>query len=219
MSKFNKQDMELLSEAYTLRLLKESAPHMTLTNLEARIPHMTQSEAEYVTVVCERITDYMIQEGMLGNAWQGAKSVGGAIGRGIKGAAQGAGGALKAAGQGIANTARGVGSVAQNIGSNVKNLYQTGQNESQSGEAITKAETSMQELIDLVTQAQQMGLIKSQGSITDMTLANIMDELTTAKQSAGQFSQDAQKRGIGGGNVGAFKQGFNRGAAPAAPTP
>jgi hypothetical protein len=64
------------------------------------------------------------------------------------------------------------------------------------------------DLIDLVQQAQQNGLVKAQKEVTDMSLAEIMQELETAKTSATTFQNAANKTGYTGGVGAAFKQGF-----------
>ena len=210
MSNYNRQDMKLLIEAYDLRLLKEQAPNMTLSQVNSRLQYMTESEAEYINTVNERI---------LNEFWGGLKALGGAA----KGAGQAVGSKLAQAGQSVAQKVGQAGSaVAQKAGqvgqgavagakqlaSNAQDIYKTGNDEAKSGDAIKKAQTSMQQLIDLVTQAQQMGLVQAQGNVTDMTLADIIDELTTAQQSAGTFKQNALNKGFTGGVGAAAKQGF-----------
>jgi len=51
------------------------------------------------------------------------------------------------------------------------------------------------------------GLIKSQGDVSDMSLADIMDELQTAQQSAGTFKSGAEATGVGGGVGTAYQAG------------
>lgn len=217
MSRFNQKDMTLLSEAYTLRLLKESAPSMTLMNIESRIPYMSKSEAEYIAVVCERITDYMLEEGMFGNALRGLKNIGGAAknaGQAVAGrAANAVGNAASAAGQAAQGVGRGIAAGAGAIKDNVKDMYNTGKVAGEADDAIKQAQSSAQQLIDLVTQAQQKGLIQAQGSVVDMTLADLIDELTTAQQSASTFQQGAQQKGFTGGAMDKAKAAY-RAPAP-----
>jgi hypothetical protein len=210
MSNYNKKDMMLLGEAYDLRLLKENAPNMTLSQVQARIEFMTESEAEYINTVHERI---------LNEFWGGLKALGGAA----KQAGQAVGGKLAQKGQAVAQKVGQAGSAvaqkasqvgqgavagAKQLASNAQDIYQTGNDSAKSGDAIKKAQTSAQQLIDLVTQAQQMGLVQAQGAVSDMTLAQIIDELTTAQQSAGTFKQGALDKGFTGGVAQAAKKGF-----------
>lgn len=209
MALYSKKDMMLLGEAYDLRLLKENAPSMTLAQVQSRIEYMTESEAIYINTVQERIIE----------GWGGLKALGGALG----GAAKGVGNALKGAGQAVAGkvgqtgqavvqkagqAVQGAKAGAQQLASNAQDIYQTGNDAAKSGDAIKKAQSSAQQLIDLVTQAQQMGLVQARGAVSDMTLAQIIDELTTAQQSAGTFKQGALDKGFTGGVAQAAKKGF-----------
>jgi len=201
MSTYTKRDNVLLQEAYILQLLKEQAPHMSLKQVQSRMRYMTESELVYIDTVNQRI---------LNEFWGGLKNLGKAAGNAGGAMVQGAKNAATSARQGIANAA---GNAANAVGSagkgalaagkqivdNTKDIINTGNVEAESGKAIEQAQTSMQQLIDLVTKAQQNGLIKAQGAVTDMTLANIIDELTTAQQSAGTFKQAANAKGFTGG--------------------
>lgn len=201
MSAYNRTDMKLLEEAYNLRLLKENAPHMTINQIKDRLSLMNESELEYINVVNERILNEFW--GGLKNVAQGAKNVGSAALQGAKNVGGAALQAGKSAAGNVANAASAAGQGAMAAGKqvvdNAKDMYQTGNAVSQSDAAIGKAQTSMQQLIDLVTQAQQGGLIKAQGAVTDMTLAQIIDELTTAQQSAQTFQKNSLNRGFTGG--------------------
>lgn len=209
MARYTKNDMMLLGEAYDLRLLKENAPNMTLTQIQSRIEFMTESEADYINTVNGRI---------LNEFWGGLKALGGAA----KQVGQSVGGKLSQAGQAAAQkvgqTGSAVAQKAQQVGqgavagakqlaSNAQDIYQTGNDAAKSGDAIKKAQSSAQQLIDLVSQAQQMGLVQSQGAVSDMTLADIIDQLTTAQQSAGTFKQGAMNKGFTSGVAQAARQG------------
>jgi hypothetical protein len=87
-------------------------------------------------------------------------------------------------------------------------MYKTGEISKQTEDAITNASKAAMNLIDLVQQAQQNGLVKAQKEVTDMSLAEIMDELETANASASTFQKNANKTGYTGGVGAAFKQGF-----------
>lgn len=207
---YSHRDQIMLTEAYSLQLLKESIPAMSLKQVNSNLGLMTESELEYVSVVSERI---------LNEFWGGLKNLATA-GRNAAGAGAGAvGQAGSSLGQGIKNAAGAVGNVAKGVGQgamaagkqvvdNTKGIINTGVVERQSGKAIEQARTLTQQLIDLVTQAQQNGLIKAQGAITDMTLADLVHNLEISKQSAETFSRDALKKGFTGGAGKAFSKGM-----------
>lgn len=199
MARFSNKDQMLLSEAYAVTLLRESIPGMSLKQVKSNIDLMTESEIEYVSTVLERLNDYIISEGLFGNIGSGLASVGKAAGKAFSNKAS-------QTVQGIKNVGSGIGAAASQVGQNVKDIYNTGKQVSQSTDALNKADQLSQQLIDILIQAQKSGLIAAQGDIVDMTLADIADELTTAKQSAQTFNKDALKRGIGGG----VSQAFNK---------
>lgn len=206
MSRFTKLDSMLISEAYSAQLLSESAPYMTIAEIQSKLSTMTIAEAQIIEEMFGKMGK------RLGQIGAGLGNLTGAAGRGLKSAGQAVGSTAGKVGSGIA-------SAAGQVGTNVKNMYQTGVDSKQSEDAIENARTATQELIDLVTQAQQNGLIKAQKAVSDMSLAEIMDELVTAKQSAGTFQAAANKTGYTGGVGAAFKKGFQgggqQGAAPA----
>ena len=212
MSAYNSKDIQLLSEAYSVQLLKESITTMTLKQVHANIELMSESEAQYICDVSERLLE----------AFGGFKALGGALKQGVGGALKSAGQAVgqrvgqasQAVGQGVGqavqgakNLGAGVGAAAGQVGQNVKDIYQTQEVKGQSETAVKKAANLTQQLIDLVTQAQRNGLVKAQGSITDMTLADLVDTLETAKQSAETFRQGARNTGLTGGMSQAFTKG------------
>jgi hypothetical protein len=185
MSKFNKKDMELLSEAYTLRLLKEEAPSMTLEQIQNRLQYMTESEAEYIGTVCDRITEAFGGLGSLGKAFGNITS--------------GLGGKIKGVGRGALE-------VGKNLKSNIQDIHQSGKDVAESQGVIKKAQSAAQQLIDLVTQAKAANLIAPNKDIIDMSLDDIIFELDSALQSRKKFEQDALKKGFMGGGLGAFKK-------------
>ena len=213
MSAYSKRDSQLITEAYSLQLLKESIPGMTLKQVHSNIDLLSESEAEYVCVVSERILNEFFGgvKNLLGAGKNAAQAAGQAVKGKVQQAGQAVGQAASQAGQAVGNAARGVGAAAGQVASNVKDIYDTGNVDAQATQSIEKARGLTQQLIDLVTQAQQQGLVKAQGAITDMSLADLIDTLDTAKQSASTFSQGAQKQGFTGG-IGAA---YNKGSQPA----
>lgn len=207
MASYSQRDQQMLTEAYTVQLLKESIPDMSLKQVHANLDIMTESELVYVSTVSERLL-----EGFFGNLGSGLKNVGKGIAQGagnVTGQAkQAVGNKVGQAVQGVKQVGSGLAAGAKQIGANAADMYQTGVTDKQSGDAIEKARGLTQQLIDLVTQAQQNGLVKAQGAITDMTLSDLVDTLETAKQSAGTFSQGALSKGFTGGAGQAFRQGM-----------
>lgn len=211
MSRFTKLDTMLISEAYSAQLLLESAPYMTIAEIQSRLPHMTIAEAQ----VIEELFGKLGQK--IGQVGAGIGNLAGAAGRGLKSAGQAVGKAVGNAGQTARQVGSGISAAAGQIGKNVQNMYQTGEVSKQTSDAIQNASKAAMELIDMVQQAQQNGLVKAQKEVTDMSLAEIMDELETAKQSAETFRADANKTGFTGGAGAAFKKGFQSQGAAAAP--
>ena len=209
MSRFTKLDSMLISEAYSAQLLSESAPYMTIAEIQSKLPHMTIAEAQLIEELFGKLGQKMGQIGA------GLGNLAGAAGRGLKSAGQAVGSTAGKVGSGIA-------SAAGQVGKNVQDMYKTGEVSKQTSDAIGNASKAAMELIDLVKQAQQNGLVKAQKDVTDMSLAEIMDELETAGKSAGTFQAAANKTGYTGGVGAAFKKGFQgqgqQGSAPAGAT-
>jgi len=221
MASYSQRDQVMLTEAYTLQLLKESIPGMTLNQVHNNLDLMTESELRYVSTVSERIL-----EGFFGNLKAGLGNLGKGVGSAASSAAQSASQAVgnkvgqgvqaaKQFGSNIASGARkvgsGVASGAKQIGSNVSDMYQTGVADKQSQDALLQARESTQQLIDLITQAQQSGILGNvRGNVADMSLSEIIDTLDAVKRSTGDFAQQARDKGPLGGVGKAFRQGMGR---------
>lgn len=209
MAKYSQRDQVMLTEAYTLQLLKESIPGMTLNQVKSNLELMSESELEYISTVSERLL-----EAFFGNAMSGLKNVGKGLAQGASNvagkASQAVGNRVGQAVQGAKQLGSGLAAGAGQIRSNVSDMYETGSQMKKSDDAIVKARDLTQQLIDLVIQAQRSDLIKAQGSVSDMTLGNLVSELETAKQSAATYARDSLKRGFTGGVGEKFKQGMGR---------
>lgn len=212
MATFNRNDNRLLTEAYDLQLLKESFPGMTLSQVSNNIDLLSESEAEYVCEVSERIL-----EGFFG----GAKNLFNTGKDALKGVGQSVGNAAKGAYQGAknvaSNVASGVGAAAQQVGSNIKDIYNTGSDAADSASFAQKAQGYVDQLKQQLEDAQAKGLITFQGPIDQISLGEIVDELLTASQGNKNFAQGARKTGFTGGAGKAFSQGYKQPAANAAP--
>jgi hypothetical protein len=216
MSRFTKIDSMLISEAYSAQLLMESAPYMTIAEIQRKLPTMTIAEAQLI----EELFGKLGQK--IGQVGAGLGNLAGAAGRGLKSAGQAVGsavgGAVDKGMQAAAGVGSGIASAAGQVGKNVQDMYKTGEVSKQTEDAVANASKAAMDLIDLVQQAQQNGLVKAQKEVTDMSLAEIMQELETAKTSASTFQNAANKTGYTGGVGAAFKQGFqNKGQQGAAP--
>ena len=216
MSRFTKIDSMLISEAYSAQLLMESAPYMTIAEIQRKLPTMTIAEAQLI----EELFGKLGQK--IGQVGAGLGNLAGAAGRGLKSAGQAVGsavgGAVDKGMQAAAGVGSGIASAAGQVGKNVQDMYKTGEVSKQTEDAVANASKAAMDLIDLVQQAQQNGLVKAQKEVTDMSLAEIMQELETAKTSAATFQKNADKTGYTGGVGAAFKQGFqNKGQQGAAP--
>ena len=211
---YSHKDTVLLSEAYTLQLLKESIPAMSLKQVNANVDLMTESEAQYICDISEKILNEFWGgvKNLLGAGANAAKQVGNAAVQGGKAVGQAVGNAAVRGGQAVGDAASGAVNAAKQMGSNVKDIYNTGVVDQQSQKSVEKARQLTQQLMDLVVNAQKQGLIKAQESVSDMSLADLVDLLDTAKQSAGTFKQSAQDKGFTGGVGTAFQQGRQRSA-------
>lgn len=195
MSKFNTKDMELLSEAYTLRLLKEQAPSMTLEQVNQRLQYMTESEAKYIITVCDRITE----------AFSGL----GSIGRAIGGAARGIGSGLRGIGRGAIEAGK-------EFKDNATDIYKTGEGVKTQKDAALQARKAVGDLIELMKQAKSGDLVDWQGDIMDLPLSQIITDLDGALKDRTGHRQDALDKGLFGGGGKAFVRGFNAKPKPKA---
>jgi hypothetical protein len=213
MARLTKMDQMLLSEAYGVQLLEEKIGNMTLAQLNNNLQYMTLSEAVYVDEVIEEF--FAGLKNLAGVAGQGLKAAGTSALNSVKDAAKNTAGA-------IGGVARGVGAAAGQLGKNTKEMYNTAEVTKASQQAVLKAAESANQLLKLVTDAQNNGLITAQKAVNDMTLAEIMDELKTATQSAQTFQGAANKQGFTGGVGQAYNKARNAAPAPAqagAPAP
>jgi predicted RNase H-like HicB family nuclease len=196
-------DTQLLVEAYQLTLLKESFPMMTPSQALNNLELMSESEHEYVCQVSERI---------INEFFGGLKNIGKGISNAVKSGGQAinnaVSGQVQKAGNFAQNVGNGVKEVGKNFVDNTKDMYQTGKVDQETGKSIERARTATQQLIDLITKAQQDGLIKAQKPISDMTLSEIIDRLEIAKQSSSKFANLSTDRGFTGGSGKAFSKGF-----------
>lgn len=213
MSRFTKLDSMLISEAYSAQLLSESAPHMTIAEIQSKLPYMTIAEAQIV----EELFGKLGQK--IGQVGAGLGSLTSAAGKGLKSAGQAVGSAAGKAVQTAGQVGSGLASAAGQVGKNVQDMYKTGEISKQTSDAIGNASKAAMELIDLVKQAQQNGLVKAQKDVTDMSLAEIMDELEIAGKSASTFKANADKTGYTGGVGAAFKKGFQGGSQQGSASP
>lgn len=217
MAKYSQRDQQMLTEAYSVQLLRESIPTMTLKQVHANIELMTESEAEYVATVSERlIVEFFGGMKALGNVAKNAvtgagKAFGGAVANKAGQVAQGVKNTAGQVAQGAKQLGGGVAGAAGQVASNVKDIYNTAEQEGKSSSSVKKAIDLSQQLIDLVTQAQQSGILGNiQGEIINMPLGDIVDTLVAVRDSASDFSGQAKSNGIGGGVKQAFKQGMSR---------
>jgi hypothetical protein len=206
MARITKLDQALLAEAYTAQLFQESAPYMTIAEIQKRLPNMTIEEAQ----VIEELFGKLGQK--LGQVASGIGGVGSAAGKGLAAAGRGVANTVGQAGQAVAQKAQQVGAgvkaAAGQAAQNVGNLYSAAAADKEQAQAIENASKSAMDLIDLVQAAQNKGLINLRGEVTNMSLAQIMSRLEQAKgQTAGQ-KQSAQDTGFTGGVGSAFKQGM-----------
>jgi hypothetical protein len=202
MARLTKMDQMLLSEAYGVQLLEEKIGNMTLNQLNNNLQYMTLSEAVYVDEVIEEL-------------FAGLKNLAGMAGKGLKSAGQAIANKAGNAANALGGVASGVKAAAGQIANNTKEMYNSAEVTKASQQAVLKASESANQLLKLVTDAQNNGLIAAQKAVNDMTLAEIMEELKTATQSAQTFQGAANKQGFTGGVGQAFNKARTAATAPA----
>ena len=204
--------MNLLKEAYNVRLLREQAPNMTLSQLEQRVHLMTESELNYINTVMDRILNEFWGQ----QALSGLRNVGSAAGGGLKSAGQAVGGAVKNAVGGVAQQAANVGrgalaagkAGAQQVASNVGNIYQKGQIQSRQNTALTKGLKSIEQLRGFIQQAEQDGVLQGGQNFEDMSIAELIEYLQGGQEVATANAQNAAQQGFTKGTGGAMRQAY-----------
>jgi hypothetical protein len=205
MSKFTKLDTMLISEAYSAQLLSESAPYMTIAEIQSKLPTMTIAEAQIIEEMFGKMGK------RLGQIGAGIGNLAGAAGRGLKSAGQAVGSTAGKVGSGIA-------SAAGQVGSNVKNMYQTGADSKEAEQAVTQAQQAIEDLINLIDTAKAKygpGSTFNKYFSDDpmkMTLQTISNQLNMASQTAQDINTDVKDRGFFGGSKAAYsaaKQGMS----------
>lgn len=213
MSAYNKNDMNLLEEAYNVRLLREQAPNMTLNQLEQRVHLMTESELTYINTVMDRILNEFWGQAALA----GAGNVGSALGGGLKRLGGAAKNAVSGAVGNAAQKATNVGKSAlaagkagvQQAASNVGNIYQKGQIQHRQSQALTKGLQSIEQLRGFIQQAEQDGTLQGGQNFDDMSISELIEYLQGSSDVAANNAAAASNRGITAGVGQAAKQAFN----------
>ena len=228
MATFSKKDQMLLTEAYSLQLLKESMADMSLSQIDNRLHLMSESELDYVATVNGRILAEAFNFGGLkniggaikqgvGGAYQGAKqSVGGAyqgakqsVGGAYQGAKQKVGGMVDTAVQGAKNVGSGIASAAGEVASNVEDIYKSGQQAGSQADLLANAKKSIDALTDALRQTDEAGLLgKNRGQFMNLPLKNILAKLEQAQSLSQTSAQGARDKGVFGGAGQAFRQGM-----------
>lgn len=203
MATFNSKDQVLLQEAYGLQLLKESFPRMTLAQVAANLDEFTLSESVWVDEFSNRVIEELFGglKGLLGAGGGAAKTAGGGIGNAVKGAAQG----VKNAAQGAVQGAKGA---ASKVGQNVKDIYNSAEDASKFKQGAKQAQAAALQLVELVKDAQQKGLVTFSQDPLTMPLGELVEELILAQQGAQQLAGSAQRGGVFKGAGKAFQKGF-----------
>ncbi len=196
----------LLQEAYSVELLKESFPKMTLTQLESKLPNLNISESEYIENFSNRVIEELFGglKALAGGAKQAVSQAGqGILDRGTQ--------AVKQMGKNLVNTGKEVGSGlasgANQIGQNVRDIYNGAEGAQQAQQAVKQATDSVNQLVQLIKTAQQQGLVSFTGDPMTLPLEDIIDELVLAKKGADSQSKSAQKNGVFGRVGQAYRKG------------
>jgi hypothetical protein len=203
MASYSQRDQQMLTEAYTLQLLKESIPDMTLSQVHANLNLMSESELEYVNTVMGRLT-----EGFFGNVKAGLKGVAKGIGQTASDVGRNVSQTASDVGKNVAGVAKGVGQAGAQVAQNASDMYTTGRDASKQTDILTQARKSIDELSSYLRQAEESGLIGvARGQTMNMSLNNIIGKLEKAQQTAGSNAQAKQSGGLGAGIGQAYQQG------------
>jgi len=194
MPAYRSKDTQLLQEAYSLQLLKENFPQMTLAQVTANLPIMSLSESQYVDQFSERVINEL---------FGGLRGIGKSAGNSIKKA----GGGIMS---GIGGLGRGVKDAASQVGQNFKDVYNSSEDEDKFNKGAERAKKTAEELVALVKDAQSKGLVTFSGDPMTMPLADLIDELMLAKKGSKQISGSHQRRGLGADVGKSFKKGFSQ---------
>lgn len=222
MSKFTKLDTMLISEAYSAQLLLESAPNMTIAEIQNRLPNMTIAEAQVIEELFGKLGQKLGQIGsgignVTGSAAKGLKATGQAVGSAVQGA-------VDKGMQAASNVGRGIAGAASNVAQNVGDMYKTGAGAKEAEQAITSAQGAIDELINLINTAKskygpgsQFNKYFSQDPMK-MTLQTISNQLNMASQTAQGAKDAASNRGFFGGTKAAYSNAAaQQGGSQAAP--
>ncbi|MEN6290792.1 MAG: hypothetical protein ABFD07_02090 [Methanobacterium sp.] len=208
MSAYNKNDMKLLEEAYNVRLLREQAPHMTLSQLEQRVHLMSESELNYINTVMDRIlNEFWGQQALAGlknvgsAAMGGLKSVGGAVKDAV------VGGAKQVANAGAGALAAGKAG-AQQVASNVGNIYQKGQIQQRQSQALQKGLKAIEQLRGFIQQAENDGVLSGGQNFEDMSISELIQYLQGSQEVSASNAANAAKQGFTKGAGAAMKQAY-----------
>jgi hypothetical protein len=204
MAKFSRKDQVLLTEAYSVQLLTESLPSMSLAQLlETLKTPLTLNESVYVEKVSNRVIEELFGglKALAGAGSGAAKSAGSGF---MQGAKNLAGKAVDTAKGAMA----GAGAAAKQVGQNVSNIYNTAEEKGKADQALKQANAAAQQLVQLVQSAQQKGMVTFSGDPMQLPLQELIDELILAQQGAGNMQRSAQKQGVFGSAGKAFQKGF-----------
>lgn len=199
---FSSADHQLLNEAYSAQLLKESFSQMTLGQVVANLDEFNQSELEWVEQFSERVIENLFPEELVLEFWSGAKAV--------------AGGGLAKAGKGLfqkgkdlaSSAANGVKAAGQQVGQNVKDIYNSAEDSKTFDQGAKKAQQVAMELAQLVKSAQEKGLVTFSGNPMTMSLGDLVEELMQAQKGSASQAKSTQKNGAFEGIGRSFKKGF-----------
>jgi len=193
MATFRSQENALINEGYDIILLKESTPLLTLSQLQNNMDLLSESEAEYICTVCER---FISEAGI----FSGLKNLGGAVGGALGGAAKNVAGNLAGKAQQFgSNVKQQVGQAASNVGQAASNVaqagkaaYRTGATEGEFAKFLPKAQQYIDQLLAMLKQAQDKGLINFGGDVSKIPLKTVADKLLAAKSGAGEQASAAK---------------------------
>lgn len=203
MATYQYKDTQLLTEAYSLQLLKENMPAMTLSQVSNNLDLLTESELEYTNVVLDRILNEFFggAGNVLKGAWQGVKNVANSAAKDVK------------------NLGAGAVAGAKEIGQNVGSMYNSGNESEKSKQLVSDVMTKIRELIELIkavdSEADDRTIMQT--SLDDI-IATLLQNVKEKEAASGM----ARDKGVFGGVGNAAKAGYQASAAgrnPSTPPP
>lgn len=206
--RIHKNDIDLLTEAYTSINFKARLNDFTLPQLY----NIIETATDYELDIIEEALNFGGIKSLFGAGKQAVKAGAQAVGQAAAGAKDAISGAAQQAGQAIQGAGRAVKAGAQQVGSNVNKMYQTGQRQ---GEAEQRR-AEVQKLVDSLT--KQLEALKQANpnigrefdDISELTIGEIQRKVQRGFASNVRTASSARAGGFTKGVGAAASKAFNQ---------